>query len=297
MNETLKQKELWELGDSSAVNEYNNIRFAKDKFAAGKAWLLTKKPEVDLECPKNLVDIICKYKYEDLNPLKPAWADKIGVYQRLYDMGLEELHIPMVGEYEKYWYKPTRKEIEEVVKIALSQDFPCIIKCNHGSGWNVKVNPAEPINLQFLVDKLDEWLHTNYAYIAGYEWQYEAIVPGLLIQPLYEERPIDWQFYCNDGNIVAVDIQRKFGKSYVENLAFVDADGNKLDWYIGSTPTMDNLNSSMKSIIHQMTPYVQKISSQFKFVRVDLFHTPESEIKFCEATFAPCSGILDLTRR
>lgn len=297
MNETVKQKELWLKRDPSAMNDYNNIRFAEDKFAAGRAWLQARRPEVNLAEPKNIVDLICKYKYEDLNPLKPSWADKIAVYQKLYDMGYEELHIPMVGEYEKYWYKPTIKEINEVVDIASSQEFPCIVKCNHGSGWNIKFTPGEKINKEFLVNKLNEWLHTNYAYIAGYEWQYESIVPGLLIQPMYESNPLDWQFYCLDGEIVAVDIQRKFGKSYVENLAFVDSKGNQLPWYIGATPTIDNLNKGMKQIVECMAPVVKEIAKQFKFVRVDLFYTPQKEIKFCEATFAPCSGILDLTNR
>lgn len=297
MNETLKQKQLWLAKDPAAVNDYNNIRFADDKFAAGKQWLLSKKPEVNMENPKTIVDFICKYKYEDLNPLKPAWADKIAVYQKLYDMGLECLHIPMIGEYEKYWYKPTVKEIGEVIDIALSKDYSCIIKCNHGSGWNIKLTPGENVNRQYLVNKLNEWLHTNYAYIAGYEWQYESIVPGLLIQPMYESNPLDWQFYCLDGEIVAVDIQRKFGKSYVENLAFVDSKGDKLSWYIGATPTIDNLNQGMKKILDRMTHFVLEIAKQFKFVRVDLFNTPRDEIRFCEATFAPCSGILDLTNR
>lgn len=297
MNETVEQRKLWLAGDSSAVNDYNNIRFADDKFAAGRKWLLERRPDIDMDRPANIVDWICKLKYEDLNPQKPAWADKISVYQKLYDMGLEELHIPMVGEYEKFWYKPTIGEIYRVLEIASSQEYPCIVKCNHGSGWNIKIEKGEEVNNEFLASKLRQWLQTNYAYVAGYEWQYEAIVPGLLIQPLYESNPLDWQFYCLKGDIVAIDVQRKFGKSYVENLAFVDVGGNKLPWFIGREPTMDRLNASMKEVVKRMVPYVEQIASQFEFVRVDLFNTPNGEIKFCEATFAPCSGILDLTYR
>lgn len=297
MNDTLEQKELWKAGDPTAKNEYNDIRFAEDKFAAGKQWMLRKRPCTNFDEPANLVDIICKLKYEDLNPLKPVWADKISVYQKLYDMGLEELHIPMVGEYEKYWFKPTVAEVGQVVDLALSQRFPTIIKCNHGSGWNIKVKPGEKVDRGYIVDKLCTWLRTNYAYVAGYEWQYEGIVPGLLIQPCFEDNPLDWQFYCLDGDVVACDVQRKHGKSYVENLAFVDSEGNRMPWYIGHEPTMDRLNSSMKEIIQRMIPYVKEISRQFKFVRVDLFHVPSGKIKFCEATFVPCSGILDLNHR
>lgn len=297
MNETVKQRELWLAGDKSAINDYNNIRFARNKFEAGKQWLMLYRKGINFENPQNIVDWICKLKYEDLNPAKQIWADKIMVYQKLYDMGLEELHIPMIGEYEKFWFKPTPNEIAEVVDIAMAQPFNTIIKCNHGSGWNVRLLKNEPVDKNFVCDKLNTWLHTNYAYIAGYEWQYENIVPGLLIQPCYESNPLDWQFYCLDGEIVALDVQRKFGKSYVENLAFVDENGDTLPWYIGREPTMDKLNASMKAVVERMKPYVKEIAKQFKFVRVDLFNTPKNEIKFCETTFAPCSGILDLTNR
>lgn len=298
MNETIKQRELWLAGDKSVINDYNDIRFADDKFEAGKKWLTeTHGRKINFDNPQNLVDYICKYKYEDLNPLKVSWADKIMVYQKLYDIGLEELHIPMIGEYEKFWFKPTMNEIRQVIDIATSYDNSTIIKCNHGSGWNIKLIKGEAFDKDYIAEKLNTWLHTNYAYVAGYEWQYESIVPGLLIQPLYEYNPLDWQFYCLDGEIVAVDIQRKFGKSYVENLAWVDQYGNKTNEYIGQMPAMDKLNDSMKKVLDRMRPYVKEIAKQFKFVRVDLFNTPKNEIKFCETTFAPCSGILDLSTR
>lgn len=291
MNETLEEKKRWMNGESTS--DYNDIRFAKDKFEAGKAWMLRRMPNVDMEKPRNIVDYICKYKYEDLNPDKVSFADKIAVYGELYDMGLEELHIPMIGPYEKFWYRPTVDDVHEVLKIASKQ--PSIIKCNHGSGWNVVI-PDGNFNADYLTSKLMEWLHTNYAYVGGYEWHYEHIVPGLLIQPLLKPNMLDWQFYCLDGEIVACDLQKKYSKSIVENVAFVGPDGGKLDWYIGKEPSIPRLTGSMKQAFDQMIPYVKEIASKFKFVRVDLFND-DGKIYFCEATFAPCSGILDLTNR
>ena len=292
MNATVEEYKKWLNGEANS--EYNNVRFAKDKFEAGKKWLKERKPDLDMENPKTLPDFIAKYKYEDMNPLKVTWADKIGVYSALYDLDMEDLHIPMLAPLYKLFYKPCDAEIDQVIDIALKQ--PSIIKCNHGSGWNIKVIPGQPFNREFVKEKLKTWLGTNYAYISGYEWHYEPIVPGLLVQPLLAEQPLDWQFYCLDGQIVALDLQKKIGKSFVENLAWVDEHGKAMDWYIGFKPTMESLPASYVAIMDKMKPYVLGIAKKFKFVRVDLFHI-DNKVKFCEATFAPCSGILDLSKR
>lgn len=292
MNATVAEYNKWKCGQNDS--EYNTIRFADDKFKAGKEWLLKRKPDLNLDTPTNLIEFIVKYKHEDLNPAKIIWADKIGVYSELYNLGIEELHIPMLSPPEKLFYKPTDVEIDKVIDIAVSA--PSIIKCNHASGWNITVKPGEPLNLDYIKSKIKNWLCLNYAYISGYEWHYEPIVPGLLVQPLLAERPIDWQFYCLDGDIVAISLQMKYGKSFVENIAWVDEKGKVMDWYLGSKPTLDDVPMEYKAIIERMKPYVLEIAKKFKFVRVDLFYLEET-VKFCEVTFVPCSGVLDYSTR
>lgn len=292
MSGTVDDFNNWKDGKNDT--EYNAIRFADDKFKAGREWLLKRKPDLNLDNPKTLIELIAKYKHEDLNPAKIMWADKIGVYSELYDLGIEELHIPMLSPPEKLYYKPNDSELEQLIKIAVST--PSIIKCNHASGWNIISKPGERFNLDFLKSKIKKWLCLNYAYVSGYEWHYEPIVPGLLVQPLLSERPIDWQFYCLDGDIVAISLQIKYGKSLIENIAWVDEKGKMMDWYLGSKPVLDDVPMNYKAIIEKMKPFVLEIAKKFKFVRVDLFYLEES-VKFCEATFVPCSGVLDYSIR
>lgn len=287
-----EQSSLW-----GRIN-YEDFRFASSfdqKTLQSRAWLKAnaKDTEINLTCPKTLADRVNMYKISDMNPKKVLWADKIAVYKELYDLGLENIRIPVL--YERY--KPSKDEIEHAIWLASRSDS--ILKCNHASGYNIRFKAGEQVNYDYLTKKIQKWLDTNYAYVAGYEWQYEPIVPGIIVQPSLfanDQKPVDYQFWCEDGEIVAVELQRKQSKVIVEHLAFTDSDGNDLPWYIGSEPLQHGLSKSQLEAVKQMIPVVHIIAKQFKFVRVDLFWV-NNRIYFCEATFCPCSGVLAYTER
>ena len=284
-----KPRELDELAKVKV--DYETIRFSDDKIGEGVRWIHQNCPDVDIYNPKNIVDRINFNKLWDCNPAKILWADKIGVYKELYELGLENTRIPVI--YERY--KPSRAEIEHAISLCEGSDM--ILKCNHGSGWNIRFTPQDGVNYDYLIEKIEKWLSLNYAYIAGYEWHYEPIVPGILVQPALfpaSVHPTDYQFWCENGEVVAVELQRKISKVIIEHIAWTDTDGNPLDWYIGSKPLQRGLNKSQLQAVKTMLPVVGRIAKQFKFVRVDLFWVNE-RVYFCEATFCPCSGVLDLT--
>ena len=141
---------------------------------------------------------------------------------------------------------------------------------------------------------MNNWLQTNYAYISGLEMQYKWIKPGYIIQPVMFYKPLDWSFWCENGEIEGVGLTRKCGKNFEEYIAFVDKEGNQNDWFIGSDCDLTDLNSKQKEILKQMIPYVEKIAKQFKFVRCDMYYM-KGKVYFGEATFTPCSGILDIS--
>jgi hypothetical protein len=273
---------------------YETIRFATtfdEKIALGKKWISENAPHISLDEPKNICDWINFYKFNDLNPQKVAWTDKCAVYKELYDLGLENLRMPVM--YERY--KPSDVDIVEALRMCRNND--CILKCNHGSGFNIRFKAGDSINEEYLAKKIRGWLDTNYAYVAGYEWQYEPIVPAILVQPTVSAAtPVDYQFFCLDGEVVAVELQRKVSKVLITHIAFVDTDGNDLDWYIGGTPLQRNLSTEQRNAMEHMLPAVREISKLFKFVRVDMLWTGHRGY-FCETTFCPCSGVLDYVKR
>ena len=296
-NETTKRRAAflethnYDLLDDGNPVDYETIRFARDKISQGIRWIHQNMEGVDVYNPKTFVDWVNYYKFWDVNPKKITWADKIGVYKELYDLGLENIRIPVL--YERY--KPSTDEIKHAIWLGSRSDS--ILKCNHASGYNIRFKAGEPVNYEFLTNKIQKWLDTNYAYIAGYEWHYETIVPGIILQPaLFTENPIDYQFWCEDGEILAVELQKKVSKVIVEHIAFTDKDGNDSPWYIGSAPLQRGLNAQQMEAVKAMTPVVKKIAKLFKFVRVDLFWI-NKRIYFCEATFCPCSGVLEYTKK
>lgn len=279
------------LSGKCEMHEYDACRFADDKTKFAKEWLLSKR-KVDIDNPQNIVDLICHEKialitasFDELEK-RMKWADKIFAYTQLHNFGLDDIAIPYVHcEYCTH--------VDERVFEYMSDDCTYIIKTNHSSGWNLKYTPRKT-DKQMCLEKLNLWLSQNYAYISGYEVQYKWIKPGIVIQKLLTETPLDWSFWCVDGQIGGVGLTKKLGKNFEEYVAFVDENGEKPKWFIGMPPAMMKLNNKQKSTLERMKPIVKKLASGFRFVRVDLYCVND-KIYFGEMTFTPCSGVLDVS--
>lgn len=264
--------------------EYNNCRFAEDKTQYAIEWTKKNVPNVNLENPQNIVDRINWYKIYDKDPRKVKWSDKIYAMRNLKDMGLSDIIIPPVFYTYDYLARETYLSLPE---------GKYIIKCNHGSGWNIRFERKKLKDAIYIFDKIKEWISLNYAYVTGYEWQYEQITPGIIIQQDYGQLK-DWMFWCENGEIKYVQTARKLGKNLEEFFTFTDADGNKPDAYIGVEPMRFYMLESEKVILEKMKPIAKTLASDFKFVRVDLYYI-NGQVKFGELTFSPCSGRLIFT--
>ena len=287
-------KEKWLRGEIKS--DYDDCRYAPDKGAFARQWIKKAHPNINPDNPQNIVDRICNWKLEDIEHpdiayinLKTRWSDKVGVYDELKKMGLQEICLP----YEVKNYGETFDESHLFELDTRPKEWTYIIKCNHGSGWNLLYHPDQTSH-KMVMDNMNNWLQTNYAYISGLEMQYKWIKPGYIIQPVMVYKPLDWSFWCENGEIEGVGLTRKCGKNFEEYIAFVDKEGNQNDWFIGGDCDLTDLNSKQKEILKQMIPYVEKIAKQFKFVRCDMYYM-NGKVYFGEATFTPCSGILDIT--
>ena len=104
---------------------------------------------------------------------------------------------------------------------------------------------------------------------------------------------MDWQFWCENGEIVGVQVSRKLGKNLEEYQYWCDKDGESTDWIIGLEPISRTLPPSKKITLEKIKPYVNKLAQGFKFVRID-FYCINGFPRFGEMTFTPCSGNLEL---
>ena len=280
MMDPAEYKKEWEVGLHQT--EYNACRFAEDKVAYGRQWLKTHVPWADIDNPKNLVDRICYNKLYDLDPRKPMWADKICSHWNLHEAGMSELAIEPVYYSRCYLTDGDWQNIP---------NGKYILKMNHGSGWNMKFMKTDKFDSTYLQQKVWEWYHLNFAYVAGWEWQYDKIVPGFVIQPDLGNL-MNWEFWCEDGKILGVCLTKKLAKNFTQNIVWSDEFGDAAKFDIGPAIRY-YMTPSEKTVLEKMRPYVLKLASDFKFVRVDLYHI-NNEIKFSELTFTPSAGELGL---
>lgn len=262
--------------------DYNNCRFSDNKTQFAEEWITKKNPSLNLVNPQNIVDRINWCKIYDKDDRKPIWSDKILAHQELSISSLKDIVISPA-----YIFRTTEFTLDMYNTIP---DGKWFFRCNHGSGWNMRFEKKKGNNPTYIISKLNEWLSLNYAYIGGYEWQYEHIEPGVIVQPDLGQL-LDWEFWCENGEIKYIQLSRKFGKNLEEYFAFTDAEGNKPDLYIGIEPMRFKLLEKERIIYEKMKPIVKKLASNFKFVRVDLYSI-NGEVKFSELTFSPCSGKL-----
>lgn len=280
-------KKLWLEGKEQT--EYNLFRFSEPSIREIEAINWLKNKGVDINS-NDLKGIIGNAKIYDKNPLKTQLSDKIAAREYLTNLGLEHLLVPT---YKSEYRKITTNDLDVPSDVYGNCNY-FYVKTNHGSGWNTKFYKGG--NKQFTIDKVNEWLSLNYAYVAGYEWQYEGIKPGFLIQPsLYNGNIVDWMFYCVDGEIVCLNLHKKSSKNVIQNLANVDSNGKATPYFIGAKPEMKDLPSNFIKILDEMKPIVKELCKPFKFVRIDFFYV--NRIYFAEFTFSPCSGVIDLMYR
>ena len=76
-----------------------------------------------------------------------------------------------------------------------------VLKCNHGSGWNIIVKDKQDLDIAEARKQLNEWLHMNTFYL-GFEWQYKNITPKIICEAYLEgmaETVYDYNIYCFHG--------------------------------------------------------------------------------------------------
>ena len=263
--------------------DYNNCRFAEDKMQYAIEWTKKNVPIVNLENPQNIVDRINWCKIYDKDERKAIWADKIAAHNQ----------ITLNSELKNILIQPSYIFINTEFTLDMFNHLPdgkWFFRCNHGSGWNMRFEKKKGNDPSYLISKLNEWLNLNYAYICGFEWQYENINRGIIVQPDLGKL-LDWQFWCENGEIKYIQLSRKLGKNLEEFICFTDSSCENTDMYIGIKPMRFKLLSKEKETYKKMKPIVEQLASDFKFVRVDLYSI-NGQVKFSELTFSPCSGNL-----
>lgn len=245
-------------------------------------WFYMRTGEhLDLDNPVTFNQKLQWLKVYDKNPQKTILADKYLVRHWVTEKIGDKYLIPLIGVWE---------DAKDIDFDELPQRFA--LKCNHGSGWNIIVPDKSALNICETREKLDKWMHMNFAYEAGFELHYRDISPRIIAEEYIENSGgeiYDYKCYCFNGKLHFIQFisDRKTGMK----LGYFDRDW-KLQPFVNNHPQID-FEVPKPENLDELIAMAEKLAIGFPFVRVDFYRLNNGELKFGEMTFSPTSGTQD----
>ena len=162
-----------------------------------------------------------------------------------------------------------------------------VLKCNHGSGWNIFCIDKNNFDLQETKNSLNKWMNTNYG-ILGKEFQYYFIKKKIFASP-YFENIIDYKAFCFNGKprLISAKIPINITtKQYIYN--YYDINWNLTDIEYGRNCYKRDPNFIIEKPknFNLILNYATKLSAEFVFVRID-FYEIKGKLYLGELTFTP----------
>ena len=238
--------------------------------------------KLDLKEPKRFTEKIQWYKMNYRNPVMHQCVDKYLVREYIKDRGLDYILVPLIGKYDS---------ITQVDWDSLPDQF--VIKTTHGGGGvNVVVcNDKRKLDIKEIKDKLQCDRRPVKENTMGREWAYYGLIPGIVVEKLLINRDNpyaginDYKIFCYNGHAkyVIVDVDRYIG----HKRNFYDLNWNNLH-VTSDCPAADKEIEKPENL-DEMLSIAEKLSSDFPFVRVDLYDV-DGKVYFGELTFYPWSG-------
>lgn len=236
----------------------------------------------DLHKPQTLDEKMLWLSLYWRNPIKAVCADKYKCRKYVTQhCGLpENLLVPLLGVWDN---------AEDINFEALPNQF--VLKCNHGSGYNIIVKDKKKLNIEHAQKQLNQWLSEDFAGNIS-EIHYKDIKPHKIICEQYlpaigdSSSVIDYKLVCFNGVpaffFVAYDRDVDGGVTYCTF---------SLEW-----KQLFYINNEKKVSIPRpasccdMIKYAQLLSKGFPFIRVD-FYDLEGRPFLGELTFTPYGNL------
>lgn len=238
----------------------------------------------NLKNPRTINEKLQVLKLNDYydNPIITQCVDKFRVKDYLDQKGFGDLCAHTYGVYQN---------ATEINWDTLPEKF--VIKCNHGCGYNILVKDKKTLDIQKTVSKLDEWMRED-SWKLFAEYQYMFVNRNILIEQYLGERLNTYKFYCFHGEPKVIYVSQANTDGIADYyLDYFDIDWNHLDIHLGEHPWNPN-REERPDKLEKMLQICRELSSDFPFVRVDLYYTNE-QIYFSEFTFMPTGGYMQLT--
>ncbi|WP_106476520.1 ATP-grasp fold amidoligase family protein [Phytohalomonas tamaricis] len=252
-----------------------------DKLCISFAYLRTFGRLPNLTYPKTFNEKICRRRlYPD--PVYSILSDKVRVRDYV------EL---MIGKKYLLPHYNTCRNLSVKTYEQLPESF--VMKCNHGSGYNLIVKDKSRYSYATLFNKSTEWLASNY-YASSRELHYKNIKPQLIFEKLLLDEqgnvPKDYKFYCfrkpGETPVVFIEVTH-------DRFSHYKVDYYDQDWEL--VKVVEDRFTTGKKIakpdnLDEAITLALKLSEGFSFARVD-FYMLQNHIYFGEITFTPTGGL------
>lgn len=233
---------------------------------------------LNLKSPKTLNEKLQYSKLYGRSPLYTQIADKYDVRRYVSQIIAADYLIPLLGIYDS---------LEDLFAYFPHQ-YPCIIKPTHDSGGGVILWNAEEYSEDLIIARLKWRMERNF-YHEAKEWEYKNIRPRVVVERLLHDSngdiPNDYKFNCFNGTCEF--IYCSIGRSKENYRKIYDRNWMPLNmtWcgpgLEGSKFSGPDINQPPN--FHQMILLAEKLSSDFPYIRVDLYNV-EGKIYFGELT-------------
>ena len=216
------------------------------------------------------------------DPLKSTCADKYAVRSYVADHGLSHLLPELLGVYAAS---------ADIDFSLLPERF--VLKCTHGSGFNLLCADKARFDIEGAMKKLDRWMKMDLSKVGG-EVHYASVKPRIICETFLSDQSggsiNDYKVYCFSGRPHCTMVCT--GRHKVKpDFDFYDLDWkNKLAYCRSSL--LANRSIPKPDAYEEIIEAAKKLSKPFPFVRVD-FYSVNAKGVFGEMTFTP-NGCFDI---
>lgn len=228
---------------------------------------------VDYKSPITFTGYINNKKAAPTPPFYSIAADKVKVRDYVANKIGRDYLIKAIGVY---------KNAHSIDLSQLPNEF--IVKANHGSGWNLRCLDKTNLNWAKAAKTLQRWLNMN-AYYLSRESHYRSIQPKLIIEEVIAQNPKDYKIYCANGTPRIIQVDSNRFSNHTRD--FFSVDWDPLDFQLIYPSSKNEIK--VPTNLNLMLQLATELSSDFEFVRVDLYNV-EGKIYFGELTFFPEGG-------
>lgn len=257
-------------------------RNASDVKIASLCYFLKNNKFLDIDNPNEFME---KIQWLKLNFYKEdfgKYVDKFEVREFVRERVGDKYLNKIIGVFDK---------VEDLDYSSFPDQF--VIKCTHGSGFNIIVKDRAKFNPKKANVILNKFLKEDYSKV-NQEAIYRGVKPRILVEnylcTLDNGAIIDYKFFCFKGDVKSVWV-KTFEDGLYKN-CYYDLDWKKMN-------ENDRSNFLEKAIkrpdnLDEMIFVAHQLAKDFIFMRIDLYSIKD-QVFFGEMTFFPFGGKQRLT--